>query len=72
MVIELIKLIIYFYLLLLLVVKLVGVFVFICFVCVPTNYKKKDINKDDTSFTLDDMLYNNLILDLSKSNTICL
>ena len=52
--------------------KLVGVFVFICFVYVLTNYKKKDINKDDTSFTFDDILYNNLILDLSKSNMICL
>ena len=68
MVIELIKLII----LLLLVVKLVGVFVFICFVYVPTNYKKKDVNKDNTLFTLNNMLYNNLILDLSKSNIICL
>ena len=68
MVIELIKLII----LLLLVVKLVGVFVFICFVCVLTNYKKKDVNEDNTLFTLDNKLYNNLILDLSKSNMICL
>lgn len=67
MVIELIKLII----LLLLVVKLVGVFVFIYFVCVPTNYKKKDVNKDNTLFTINDKLYNNFILDLSKSNIIC-
>ena len=52
--------------------KLVGVFVFICFVCVPTNYKKKDVNKDNTLFTLNNMLYNNLILDLSKLNVICL
>ena len=68
MVIELIKLI----MLLLLVVKLVGVFVFICFVYVLTNYKKKDINEDNTSFTLNNKLYNNLILDLSYSNLISL
>ena len=52
--------------------KLVGVFVFICFIRVPTNYKKKDVNKDNILFTLDNKLYNNLILNLSKSNLICL
>ena len=58
---------------LLLVVKLVGVFfVFLYVSYVFQLIIKKDVNEDHTSFTFNDKLYNNLILDLSKSNLICL
>lgn len=41
-------------------------------ICVPTNYKKKDINKIILYFLFSNKLYNILILDLSKQNMICL
>lgn len=57
---------------LLLVVKLIGVFVYICLVCVPTNNKKKVVSKDTPLLTINTTFYNNLILILRQSNLICL